>query len=136
VPSDAPFTDEKWPQAAMNRAALITRLDGGIGRLFEQLGKSKMTNNVAIFFTSSAAPEKFANTNLNFLLPAGDFRAAEKSAPLPMIVSWPGTIPAGRVSDAPWSVVDFAPTALEIGYLKPVTNFTGASVLPVLLGEK
>jgi arylsulfatase A-like enzyme len=134
VPSDAPFTDEKWPQAAKNRAALITRLDGGIGRLFEQLEKSKMTNNVAIFFTSSAAPEKFANTNLNFLLPAGDFRAAEKTAPLPMIVNWPEKIPAGRVSDAPWSAVDFAPTALEIGYLKPVTNFAGISVLPILLG--
>jgi arylsulfatase A-like enzyme len=134
VPSDAPFTDEKWPQAAKNRAALITRLDGGIGRLFEQLEKSKMTNNVAIFFTSSAAPEKFANTNLNYLLPAGDFRAAEKPAPLPMIVNWPEKIPAGRVSDAPWSAVDFAPTALEIGYLKPVTNFARISVLPILLG--
>jgi len=38
------------------------------------------------------------------------------------------------VSDAPWSAVDFAPTALEIGYLKPVTNFARISVLPILLG--
>ncbi len=136
VPSDAPFTDEPWPQAAKNRAALITRLDGGIGRLFEQLGKSKMTNNYVIFFTSSVAPERFANPNLNFLLPAGDFREATNPAPLPMIVKWPDNIPAGRVSDAPWNVIDFAPTALEIGYLKPVTNFTGTSVLPELLGKK
>ena len=136
VPSDAPFTGEKWPQAAKNRAALITRLDGGIGRLFEQLEKSKLTNNVAIFFTSGSAPEKFAGTNLSFLLPAGDFRVAKKTAPLPMIVRWPGIIPAGRVSDAPWSAIDFAPTALAIGYLRPVTNFTGASVLPALLGKK
>jgi arylsulfatase A-like enzyme len=52
-----------------------------------------------------------------------------------MIVNWPEKIPAGRVSDAPWSAVDFAPTALEIGYLKPVTNFAGISVLPVLTGK-
>ena len=31
VPTDAPFTGEKWPQAAKNRAAMITRLDDGIG---------------------------------------------------------------------------------------------------------
>ena len=135
VPSDAPFTDAPWPQAAKNRAALITRLDGGIGRLFEQLEKSKLTNNVVVFFTSSSAPEKFAGTNLNFLLPAGDFRNAKNTAPLPMIVNWPEKIPAGRVSGAPWSAVDFAPTALEIGYVKPVTNFTGISMLPILLGE-
>ena len=135
VPSDAPFTDASWPPAAKNRAALITRLDGGIGRLFEQLNKLKMTNNVAVFFTASAAPEKFANTNLNFLLPAGDFCTAQNPVPLPMIVSWPGKIPAGRVSDAPWSAIDFAPTALEIGFVKPVKNFAGISVLPVLTGK-
>ena len=136
VPSDAPFTGEKWPQAAKNRAALITRIDDGIGRLFEQLNKSKTTNNVVVFFTSSAAPEKFAGTNLNFLLTAVDFHDATNSAPLPMIVNWPGQIPAGRVSDAPWRAADFAPTALAIAQAKPTTNFTGQSVLPVLLGKK
>jgi arylsulfatase A-like enzyme len=135
VPSDAPFTDAPWPQAAKNRAALITRLDGGIGRLLEQLDKSKMTNNVAVFFTASAAPEKFADTNLNFLLPVGDFRDKKNTALLPMIVNWPGKIPAGRVSHATWSAIDFAPTALEIGFVKPVKNFAGISVLPVLTGK-
>ena len=136
VPTDAPFTSEKWPPAAKNRAALITRLDDGIGRLFEQLNKARLTNNVAVFFTSSAAPEKFADKKMNFLLPAGDFRNATNAAPLPMMVSWPGRIPAGRVSDALWRAVDFAPTALAIAQAKPVTNFTGHSVLPVLLGKK
>ena len=136
VPSDAPFTEEKWPQAAKNRAALITRLDTGIGRVFEQLTKLGMTNNVAVFFTASSAPEKFANTNLNFLLPAADFRAAKKPTPQPMIVIWPGTIPASRVSQAPWSAIDFAPSALGIAYVKPTDNFTGISMLPVLTGEQ
>ena len=136
VPSDAPFTDEQWPQAAKNRAALITRIDGGIGRLFEQLNKSGLTNNVAVFFSASSAPEKFANTNLNFLLPAGDFGGGKKPAPLPMIVNWPGIIPAGRISPALWSALDFAPTTLAMAAVKPATNFTGISVLPILTGER
>ncbi|HEY2329368.1 MAG TPA: sulfatase-like hydrolase/transferase [Verrucomicrobiae bacterium] len=137
VPSDAPFTGEAWPQAAKNRAALITRLDAGIGRLFEQLDKSGMTNNVAIFFSSSSAPEKFADTNLNFLLPKNNFPDTNNPAPppLPMIVHWPKTIPAGQVSGLRWTAADFAPTALEIGYVNLATNFTGMSILPLLHGR-
>ncbi len=137
VPSDAPFTGEPWPPAAKNRAALITRLDAGIGRLIEQLNKSKMSNSVAIFFASSCAPEKFADTNLNFLLPRDDFRDAKKPAPqtLPLLVNWPGRAPAGRVSNLPVSALDVAPTALDIAYAKPVPGLTGISVLPTLLGK-
>jgi uncharacterized sulfatase len=137
VPSDAPFTGEPWPQAAKNRAALITRLDSGIGRLLEQLNKSKLSNSVAIFFASSCAPEKFANTNLNFLLPQDNFRDAKKPAPqtLPLIVNWPGRAPAGRVSNLTVSALDIAPTALAMAYAKPVPGLTGISILPTLLGK-
>jgi arylsulfatase A-like enzyme len=137
VPTDAPFTGENWPQAAKNRAALITRLDDGVGRLLEQLKKLNMTNNVAIFFTSATGPEKFADTNLNFLKVDGEVRGENPEARLrvPMIVRWPEHVPAGRVSQQPWSAVDFAPTALQIGYAKPAPGVTGISILPALLGE-
>jgi arylsulfatase A len=137
APTDAPFTGEAWPPAAKNRAALITRLDAGIGRLCEQLDKIGMTNNCVVFFTSSSAPEKFANTNLNFLLPAADFRDPKNSAPapLPLLAKWPQKIPAGLVSEKIWTAADFAPTALAIAAAKPATNFTGQSVLPALLGK-
>jgi arylsulfatase A-like enzyme len=138
VPSDAPFTGESWPQAAKNRAALITRLDTNIGRLFEQLQKSGLTNNLALFFTSVAPPEKFKDAKLNFLRPNGDLRGQtpEASQALPMIVRWPDKISAGQVSDVPWTAADFAPTALEIGYAKQATNFTGASILPKLRSQR
>ena len=137
VPTDAPFTGENWPQAAKNRAALITRLDDGIGRLFEQLHKLGMTNNVAIFFTSATGPEKFADTNLNFLKLGGEARGEKPEAGLrvPMIVRWPEHVPAGRVNSVPWSTADFAPTALEIAYADPVAGFSGISILPALLGR-
>lgn len=136
VPSDAPFTGEQWPQAAKNRAALITRLDNGVGRLMEQLKTTGLTNNLALFFTSAAPPEKFADAKMNFLRPNGESRGKNPAAtpPLPMILRWPGKFSGGRVSDLPWSAADFAPTALEIGYAKAATNFTGASILPKLRG--
>jgi arylsulfatase A-like enzyme len=137
VPSDAPFTGEAWPQVAKNRAALLMRVDGSIGRLFEQLNNIGMTNNVVVFFASSAAPKPFANTNLSFLLPKDDFRRTNNPAPrLPLLIHFPGNIPGGKVSDAAVSAADIAPTMVEMAYAKPATNFTGHSVWPLLQGRE
>jgi len=136
VPTDAPFTGENWPQAAKNRAALVTRLDDKIGHLMEQLSKLGMTNNVAIFLGGVVAPEPFASTNMTFLKLKGEVRGGSSPEHLrvPMIVHWPNHVPAGRVSETPWSAPDFAPTALDIAYAKPVASFTGMSVFPLLSG--
>ena len=139
VPTDAPFTGENWPQAAKNRAALITRLDAGVGRLLEKLQKLGLTNDVAIFFTSAVPPEKFADTNLvKWFRPDGNFSGEKKSGPtpLPMIAHWPGNFPAGTVSGVNCSAQDFAPTLLELALQKTPTNFTGQSMLPALLGRQ
>ena len=138
VPSDAPFTGENWPQAAKDRASLLTRLDGGIGRVLTQLRDLGLSNNVAIFVSSSEAPEKFKNPKLNFLAPNGTAVAGANGAPapLPMIAWFPQEIPAGQVSNFKWTGADFVPTALQIAYVKPPKALGGISVLPVLRGQK
>jgi uncharacterized sulfatase len=137
VPTDAPYSGEKWPQAAKDRAALVTRLDTGVGRLLEQLNKLRMTNNVAIFLSGAVAPEKFADPRLDFLKLKGEVRGgvSEERLRVPMLVRWPGHVPAGRVSDEPWTTADFAPTALAIARIKPVASHTGVSRLPRLLDQ-
>jgi arylsulfatase A-like enzyme len=130
VPSDAPYSDEQWPQAAKNRAALITRLDGGIGRLFEKLKEYGISNNLAVVFSSSEAPEKFIDPKLNSIF------GADTNGNLPLIVWWPQGTGAKHVSNFKISSVDFAPTALDIGYAKPVKNLDGISILPVLAGKE
>ena len=136
VPSDAPYDDESWPQAAKDRAALLTHLDGDIGSLFQQLNELGMTNNLAIFFTSSAAPERFADPRLNFFRTPADFRGQTNNAwSAPMIVCWPGTVSPGQISNYPWSNQDFLPTATQIGFIPPPDHIDGHSILPVLLGR-
>jgi arylsulfatase A-like enzyme len=131
VPTDAPFSEEAWPQPEKNRAALISRIDGYVGQLQEQLEKSGMTNNVVIFFSSARPPKKTAENDPDFFhsnIFTNDFR-------VPMIVSWPAKIPAGQVSGYKWSPQDFFPTAAEIAFAQSPTNIDGTSVLPVLLGR-
>jgi arylsulfatase A-like enzyme len=131
VPTDAPFSEEKWPQPAKNKAAMIARLDGYIGQLTDQLQKLGMTNNAAVFFTSATAPKKTSATDPDF------FHSITSSNNLrvPMIAHWPGTIPAGAVSDFKWSARDFLPTAAEIAFTKAPEGVDGASVLPELRGQ-
>ena len=131
VPTDAPFSEEPWPQAERNKAAAIARLDGYVGQLLDQLQKLGLTNNVAVFFTSDTTPKKSAAEDPEFFhsnISTNDLR-------VPMIVHWPGKIPAGQVSGYQWSPRDFLPTAAEIAFVNPPTAADGVSILPVLTGE-
>jgi arylsulfatase A len=130
VPTDAPFSEEPWPQPKKNKAALISRIDGYIGQLQEQLQKIGMTNNVVIFFSSASVPKKTALIDPDFFhsnISTNDFR-------VPMIAHWPEKIPAGQVSGYKWSPEDFLPTAAQIAFVNSPTNIDGTSALPVLLG--
>ncbi len=131
VPTDAPFSEEPWPQAEKNKAAVIARLDGYVGELLDQLQKLGLTNNVAVFFTSDTTPKKSAAEDPAFFhsnISTNDLR-------VPMIVRWPGKIPAGQVSGFAWSPRDFLPTAAEIAFVNPPTPADGKSILPVLSGQ-
>lgn len=54
-----------------------------------------------------------------------------------MLAAWPGSIPAGRVSDEPVSEVDLLPTIARLAgsSLPPDRKIDGKDVLPLLRGE-
>jgi arylsulfatase A-like enzyme len=140
VPTDAPFSDEAWPQPEKNKAAMISRLDGYIGQLLEQLRKINQDSNTVIFFTSDTGPYTNAGIDPNFFQSAGPFRGArgdlyEGGLRVPLIVRWPGKIPSGQVSDLPLAAWDFLPTAADIALTQSPTNLDGISVLPTLFGQ-
>jgi arylsulfatase A-like enzyme len=131
VPTDAPYSEEPWPQQQKNKAAIISRLDGYVGQLREQLQNLGLTNNVVIFFTSDTGPQKGGGVDPNFFQSI----TASNSLRVPMIVRWPDNIPAGRVSAYAWTASDFLPTAADIARTKSPAGLDGRSVLPVLLGQ-
>jgi uncharacterized sulfatase len=137
VPTDAPYSGESWPQAAKNRAALMTHLDNAIGGLLEQFKTFHATNNVALFIAGTTAPEPFASTNLNFLRLPADVRGGTSPDRLrvPLIVYWPGCVHPGQVITTPASAADFAATAREMAGLEPDASLSGQSLLPALLGK-
>lgn len=136
VPSDAPYSDEPWPQAAKDRASLLTRIDGTVGRLLETFPKLKMTNNFVVFFTSSAPPEKFASRQLDFLKPNGAYGWLDAATPAPMIAYGPQWVAPGRVSDTNWTGVDLAATALQLaGVRRHPADLPGKSIAAAVMGR-
>ncbi len=140
VPTDAPYSDEPWPQPEKNKAAMIARLDGYIGQLLEQLQQLGLTNDTVIFFTSDTGPEKSGGVDPKFFQSAGPFHGGrgepyEGGLRVPMIVHWPGKIPAGQVGDFAWAAWDFLPTAASITLTQSPANIDGLSVMPTLLAQ-
>jgi arylsulfatase A-like enzyme len=140
VPTDAPYSEEAWPPPEKNKAAMISRLDGYIGQLLEQLKELNIESNTAVFFTSDTGPHRDGGIDPKFFLSAGPFRGVrgdlyEGGLRVPMIAHWPGKIPAGRVSDFTWAAWDFLPTAADIALTQSPTNVDGISVLPTLFGQ-
>ena len=141
VPTAAPYTKETWPQPEKNKAAMITRLDRDVGILLDQLKKLDIDDNTVIFFTSDNGPHREGGVKPEFFNSSGGLRGIKRDLyeggiRVPMIVRWPGKVPAGKVSDQVWAFWDFLPTAAEMAKQKPPENIDGISMLPTLLGKK
>ncbi len=58
IPSDAPYSAEPWPQVEKNHAAMITRLDGDVGRVLRRLKDLGLEDDTIVFFSSDNGPHK------------------------------------------------------------------------------
>lgn len=139
VPSDEPYTHEEWPQTEKNFAAMITRMDRDVGRIKALIQDLGLDSNTIILFTSDNGPEDTLSHFPEFFNSNGEFRGLKRDLyeggiRIPMIVRWPGKVPAGQVSEQVWALWDILPTFAEIAGLKAPDNIDGISMLPAWLG--
>jgi arylsulfatase A-like enzyme len=140
VPSDEPYAKEAWPQPQRNHAAMITRMDRDIGRLLQKLQELGIDENTIIFFASDNGPHQEGGGDPFFFRSSGPLRGFKRSlheggVRIPMIVRWPGKIPAGETNPHVWAFWDFLPTATELAGAKTPDNIDGISVAPTLLRQ-
>ena len=116
------YRSQPTPKAAF--VAMITRMDRDIGRLMDLLKSRGIASDTLVLFTSDNGPHQEGGAQPSFFKSSGGLRGIKRDLyeggiRVPMIASWPGTIPAGRVSDHPWAHWDVFPT---------IASFTGARV--------
>lgn len=120
-------------------AAMVTRLDREVGRVLGKLRALGLEQDTVVFFCSdNGAPDRAGLPQ--FFGSLGPFRGSKGSLyeggiHAPMIVRWPGRVPAGKRSDFPWAGWDLMATAAAIAGAKPPPNIDGINVLPALRGE-
>ncbi len=139
VPDYGPYADRDWPEPQKGHAAMITRMDADIGRLFAKLKELGIDENTVVFFCSDNGPHREGGADPAFFNSSGPLTGYKRSLHdggirVPGIVRWPGRVKAGAVSDLPWDFADFPPTACELAGVAVPDGLDGVSIAPALLG--
>ena len=124
-------------------AAMVDRMDQGVGRLLDALDRAGVADDTVVFFLSdnggcASWPVNEAGFEAyNRGIPVGDPRGYEfvgrawgwaQNAPFrrhkvwtyeggiatPLIVRWPGVVPRGAITHQVGHVIDFMPTLIEL----------------------
>lgn len=140
VPDYGPYAGKDWPAADRGHAAMITRLDGYVGRLLEQLRASGLDSRTLVIFTSDNGPHNESHHNLARFRPSGPLRGIKRSLTdggirVPMIARWPGKIAAGSTSAHVAYFGDWMATAAELAGAKMPEHRDSMSFAPTLLGR-
>lgn len=139
VPDYGIYAEKDWPEPQKGQAAMITRMDRDLGKLFALLKKRGIDDDTIVFFTSDNGPHREGGNNPDFADSNGNLRGIKRALyeggiRVPMIVRWPGRIRAGAVSDHPWVFYDVMPTLAELGGATQhlPKDVDGLSVVPAL----
>ncbi len=150
VPDAAAYADRNWPEVEKNFAAMISRMDGDIGKLLDQLIASGQDNRTLILFSSDNGPHREGGHDPDYFQSRGALRGIKRDLyeggiRIPFIARWPGKITGGSVSEQVIAFWDFLPTAAELaGVPVPMgqpadagspIRLDGVSFLPLLRGE-
>jgi arylsulfatase A-like enzyme len=121
-------------------AGVIETLDDTVGRLLAKLEALKLTEKTIVIFTSDngglhvpEGPHPRVTHNTPFR--AGKGYVYEGGLRVPLIVRWPGRVPAGKVVAEPVINTDWIPTLLELAGLPAPAGLDGVSLAPGLLGR-
>ena len=145
VPDLGPYANEDWPVHIKTYAAMVYRLDQNIRKVMQTLKELNIDEKTIVFFCSDNGPRSEPTQQLtevaDFFDSNGPLRGYKRDLydggiRVPMIVRWPGRVPAGKTSDFAWYFADFLPTAADLAGADTPKSIDGEGVVPVLLDER
>lgn len=120
-------------------AAMIESLDRGVGRVLEALERTGRAANTLVLFTSDngGLATSEGSPTCNAPLAEGKGWMYEGGTREPLLVRWPGRVPAASECTTPVTSTDFYPTLLEAAGLAalPEQHRDGRSLMPLLEGR-
>ncbi len=140
VPDFGPYADKDWPDPDKGQAAMITRLDGYVGKMLAALREQGLAEKTLVIFTSDNGPHNESNHNLERFKPSGPLTGIKRSLTdggirVPMIAWWPEHVAAGSETAHVGYFGDLMATAAELANTKTPENCDSISFVPTLLGK-
>ncbi|MAE70673.1 MAG: hypothetical protein CME06_09410 [Gemmatimonadetes bacterium] len=118
------------------RAGLVARydaelaaIDSLVGAFVEEARRGTRSRDLMVVFTSDHGEEFYEHKGWGH-----GHSLYEETVHVPLVLSWPGHLPPGTRVRERVSMIDLAPTLLELIGLPAVPQFQGTSLLPTLAG--
>lgn len=142
VLTHTPFTTTPHePDAETNvgkHKAMVRYTDFLLGRLVEALDAMKIREDTLLIFTSdNGTCGDLVGHIGERAIPGGKAKTIEPGVNIPFIASWPGSIPAGGISEALVDFTDMIPTFADIARqtVPGEDKVDGSSIAPYLRGD-
>ncbi|CAN5401200.1 arylsulfatase [soil metagenome] len=142
VPEYGPYADKDWSNPNKGQAAMITRMDRDIGRLFDQIEAMGIDEDTLVVFTSDNGHHREGGNDPELFDANGPLRGMKRDLyeggiRVPTIARWPGMIDAGTVSDHVAYFGDLLATACELSgaAIPDDDDLWTTSFLPTLTGH-
>jgi arylsulfatase A-like enzyme len=141
VPDYDPYASKDWADPLKGQAAMITRMDRGIGDLLAHLKGLGLDDRTLVIFSSDNGPHKEGGPayDPDFFDANGPFTGIKRSLTdggirVPFVVRWPGHVTPG-VSGHVGYFGDVMATLSELGGGTPPPGGDSVSLAPTLLGR-
>ncbi len=109
--------------------AMAKNVDDNIGRIMKFLDKSGLADNTIVVFTADHGEQHGSHNRVNKMVPYAE------SVNIPLIIRWPGRIPAGITSDELYSPMDHMATLCGMLGLPPADTCDGTDFSKAVLGK-
>lgn len=124
------YTPEQLQRVIAAYYAMVTLIDDEVARILATLNELGLDENTLVVFTSDHG-EMLGDHQLLLKGPM----MYEAAVRVPLILRWPGHLPAGMRRDELVQWLDLCATLLEAADLPPLPGDQGQSLLPLARGE-
>ncbi|MHC4569348.1 MAG: arylsulfatase [Planctomycetota bacterium] len=138
VPELGQYAEKPWSPVKKAIAAMISRMDGDVGKILDLVKSLGLEENTLVIFASDNGSA--GGALLNEFNGSGPLRASkgtlyEGGIRSPMIARWPGRITPGSTSAHICAFQDMMPTFAELAGVTVSGRTDGISIVPTLLGK-
>ena len=118
-------------------AAMLSAMDDAVGRVLAALDQTGQTDRTLIFFTNDnggPTTRNAVNGSVNTPLRGSKCETFEGGIRVPMLMQWPGVVPAGSTYRHPVMTFDLSATALAAAQAD-ASQVDGKDLLPYVTGK-